>query len=458
MGGRLNDLLIRDVEIDGRRCDVRIADGSIAEIGPGLDRGGAELDGRGGALIPGLVDHHIHLLATAAARASVSLEDVVGPAELAGRLRVPGDGWLRATGFHEHRGGALDRKTLDRIAPGRPVRVQHQTGSVWFLNSVALGRLDLADAPPGVDPVTGRIERADDWLRRQVGQIVPDIAPIARELATAGVTGITDASVTNDEASAALFADAQASGALPQKVMMMSGAPITRHQDDMLRIGPVKILLDDHNLPPLDAIVARIAEARRQRRRVAVHCVTAGELALTLAAFEEAGSLPGDRIEHGGVIPEASIAVVAALGLTVVTQSAFPCKRGDRYLAEVERHEQGDLYRCASLIAAGIAVAGSSDGPYATIDPWAAMRAAVSRRTVSGRPIGVEEAIAPARALGLYLGSFADPGGARRPIAVGAPADLCLLHGPIDAALTALSRDCVAATIVAGRLVHHAEI
>lgn len=460
MGGRLSDLLISDVEVDGQRCDVRIVGGVVAEIGAGLDRGGEALEGRGGALIPGLIDHHVHLLATAAARASISLDDVADPDALAGRLRTPGRGWLRATGFHEHRGGVLDRETLDRIAPDRPLRVQHQTGSVWFLNSAALARLDFVNAPPGVDPQTGRIERADGWLRGQIGQVPPDITPVARELAAAGITGLTDASVTNDEASAALFAEAQASGALPQRILMMSGGPLMFPEGNgaptMLRAGPVKILLDDHNLPPLGDVVARIGEARRQHRRVAVHCVTAGELALTLAAFEEAGPWPGDRIEHGGVVPEASIAVIAALGLAVVTQSAFPYARGDRYLAEVDRYEQADLYRCASLIAAGIPVAGSSDGPYATIDPWAAMRAAVDRRTASGLSIGPDEAIAPRRALDLYLGGFQEPGGAPRRIEAGAPADFCLLHMPIDAALATLSRDCVAATIVAGRLVHDA--
>lgn len=53
-------MLIRGVEVAGRRgpVDVRIAEGVIVEIGPGL--GGPDgVDGRGGALLPGLHDHHI---------------------------------------------------------------------------------------------------------------------------------------------------------------------------------------------------------------------------------------------------------------------------------------------------------------------------------------------------------------------------------------------------------------
>src|ERR1700712_4012674 len=137
MGGRLSDLLICDVEVGGRRTDVRIANGLVAELGPRLKRTGDELDGGGGALIPGLIDHHIHLLAAAAARTSVSLADVSGPRELAERLGAPGIGWLRATGFHEHRAGPLDRETLDRIALDRPGRGPHPTGAGWVLTRAA---------------------------------------------------------------------------------------------------------------------------------------------------------------------------------------------------------------------------------------------------------------------------------------------------------------------------------
>lgn len=452
MDGLLSDLLIRDVELDGSLTDVRVADGKIAEIGSGLSQGGPVLEGRGGALIPGLIDHHIHLLATAAARESVSLADIVDPLDLATRLRVPGSGWLRATGYHEHLCGPLDRDALDRIAPDRPVRVQHQTGSVWFLNSAAFALLDLAGAPPGVDATRGRIERADDWLRRQIGQTTPDLAPVGRALAALGVTGLCDATVTNDEGTIAAFAAAQARGDLPQRVMVMSGGPLSQ-LEGRLAIGPVKIVLDDHNLPPLEHITEIIGRARDMRRVVAVHCVTAGELALTLAAFETTGARPGDRIEHGGVIPFDAIPAIAALGLTVVTQSAFPWQRGDRYLALVDAHEQTDLYRCATLRRAGIRVAGSSDAPYATFDPWAAMRAAVARRTASGAPIGLDEAIASRDALDLYLGDFGDPGGQRRRIEIGAVADLCLLNRRLVEALATLASDLVAVTIVAGRIV-----
>src|ERR1700741_1576727 len=72
--------------------DVRLAGGRIAECAPGLRPAPGELDidAGGGTLLPGLHDHHVHLRALAAARASIA----AGPpqtrtiADLAARLRA----------------------------------------------------------------------------------------------------------------------------------------------------------------------------------------------------------------------------------------------------------------------------------------------------------------------------------------------------------------------------------
>lgn len=456
-------LILRNVELDGRAgLDLRLDGGRIVEIGERLSGRGEELDGRGGALIPGLVDHHIHLLATAAQARSIRLDEVRDAGEFAAALGQalaarPAGAWLRATGYHERMAGDLDRDVLDRWAPNHRLRVQHQTGSLWVLNSLALG--DLAEgAPPEVERdaagrLTGRIWRGDAWLRGQLGAEPPELAPLGRALASYGITGLTDTSATTDAQAAALLAAARRGGALPQRLTLMSAGPLAAPPDGAFEVGPVKVLLDDARLPDLDDFVARIDGARRQARGVAVHCVTAGELALTLAAFELAGAQPGDRVEHGGVIPAEAIPTLKRLGVTVVTQSAFVFERGDRYLADVDPAEQADLYRCASLLAAGVPVAGSSDAPYASSDPWLGMRAAISRRTRSGQPIGLAERLEPHRALGLYLGTRCAPGGPVRSVAVGGAADLCLLRTPLAAALAEPDAEQVRATVIAGDVV-----
>ena len=215
----------------------------------------------------------------------------------------------------------------------------------------------------------------------------------------------------------------------------------------------MKFLLDDDRLPPIDELVARIADARRQGRRVAAHCVTAGELAIMLAAFEAAGSIPGDRIEHGGVIPAAAIPELRRLRLTVVTQSGFIHDRGDRYRALVDPAEQDDLYRCASLVAAGVPVAGSSDAPYGRLDCWASIHTAIARTTASGHPLAANERIPARAALGLYLTAPDAPGGPERRVMPGGIADLCLLREPLAAVLSDPHAGQVAATIRGGRIV-----
>lgn len=453
-------LLIRNVEVAGRAgLDVRIEAGRVAVVGADLARGGREIDGRGGALIPGLADHHIHLLALAARADSVDLTNARRADELAVRIatacasRPPG-AWVRAFGWHEALAGDLTLADLDRLAPRHPLRVQHQTGALWLLNSLALAALGEGDDPSGLDRPTGRLWRGDDWLRSRLPSTPPPLDPIGAQLAAYGVTALTDASVTTDPVAATILAEAHRSGDLPQRLLLMSGGPLSAPADGAFAVGPVKILLDDHALPDLDAFLAGIRAARAQGRPVAVHCVTAAELALTLAAFEAAGARPGDRVEHGGVIPQDAIGQLRALGLVVVTQPAFVRERGDRYLSDVAPADIGDLYRCASLLAAGVPVAASSDAPYATPDPWVGIAAAVDRRTTAGATVGAGEAVSAAGALGLYLDDPAAPGRRPRRIAPGSAADLCLLDAPLAGVLSGPSSDRVRATLIAGVLVH----
>lgn len=453
-------LTIRNVEIAGRSgLDVHMDKGRIVAIGPGLPRTGDDLDGRGGALIPGLCDHHIHLFGLAARADSVTLEGVASADAFATHImraaaaRPPG-AWIRVFGYHEAMAGDLTREALDRLAPRHRLRVQHQTGALWILNSAALAAVGQGGDPPGLERDAGRIWRGDAWLRGRIAAEPPPLAPIGAQLAAYGITALTDASVTTDAETASRLADAHRAGDLPQRLTLMSGGALEAPADDAFTVGPLKVLLDDHSLPDLDDFVGRIGKARAWGRAVAVHCVTAAELALTLAAFETAGARPGDRVEHGGVIPPGAIPQLKALNLTVVTQPAFIHERGDRYAAEVDAADQPDLYRCASLLAAGVPVAASSDAPYASPDPWAGIAAAVARRSVGGRVPGPGEALDPTRALGLYLDDPAGPGVAPRRVEVGAAADVCLLSAPLAQVLADLAQPCIRATLIGGRPVY----
>lgn len=410
-------MLIKNVEVEGHGpVDVRIAGGRIAEIGRGLV-GRGQLDGRGGALLPGLHDHHVHLAALAAEAGSVR----VGPADVRGRTECaavlrsgpPGE-WVRAVGYHESVAGELDRWVLDALAPDRPVRVQHRTGALWVWNSAAL-------AAAGLDG-DGRFWREDERLRGFVPPVRLDLEGVGRRAAALGVTGFTNA-------------DPHPVGGLTQLLSVLPQRLLVMGVD-----APVKLMLDDPTLPTPAELARTIREIRP--RPVAVHCVTRVQLLVTLLALDEVGPVAGDRIEHGSVIPAETIPWLRRLGVTVVTQPHFPVERGAAYATDVDADDRAHLYRCRTLAEAGIPVAAGTDAPYGTADPWAVMRAAANRDD--------GEHVDPVTALRLFTGEPQHPARSRR-LEVGAVADLCLLHVPLREALDVLSAEVVRAAFVAGR-------
>lgn len=457
-------MLIRNAEVWGTGlADVRIAQGRIAEIAPVSpgQPGKDDIDARGGALLPGLHDHHIHLAGLAARSASLwcGPPDVTDADGLASRLDAqPGTGWLRGIGYHESVMGLPDAAALDRLVPDRPLRLQHRSGRMWLLNSPALAALlARATPPPGLERdargFTGRLFDEDQWLRGALASSPPDFAAVSAELARHGVTGITDMSPRNDAAIAAHFAAQQNHGKLQQNCWLAGELSLAAAPCGPWRLGPVKLHLHEAALPAFDDAAAMIAAAHGQGRPVAVHCVSEVELVFTLALLDEAGTMAGDRIEHASVASPELAGRIAALGLAVCVQPHFVAERGDQYLRDVEPRHQGDLYRLASLAERGIALAGGSDAPFASADPWAAMAAAVSRRTSAGQSIGEEEALSPEQAAELYFKCPRDLTHLRR-ITIGEPADLCLLSCSWAEARTRLSSSLVRATFIAGRLVH----
>lgn len=457
-------MLIRDAEIDGEGlADLRIDGHLVTAIGTLEPRAGEPvIKAHGGALLPGLHDHHIHLAALAVRDASVpcgppEITDIEG---LSAALSQPGKGWLRGINFCESIvGGTLpDARMLDRMVPDRPVRLQHRTGRMWFLNSAALAELlDRAAPPPGLERehgrFTGRLFDEDRWLQDTLGSTPPGFAAISARLAAFGVTGLTDMSPGNDPGMARHFGQEVAAGKLKQNTVLAGALSLAGAAQEGWRLGPAKLHLHESALPDFDETCRWISQAHAQGRAVAVHCVTEVELVFTLALLEASGSLDGDRVEHASIVSPDLAASMADLGLHACVQPQFVHERGDRYLAQVEPRHHPDLYRLRSLRDAGIVLAGGSDGPYGSVDPWAAMKAAVCRLTRSGTPFTPDEALTAEQALALYLADPLDLSRRRR-IAVGEPADLCLLARPWHEARERLDSQDVRITVASGRVIH----
>lgn len=430
-------LIQRAALLDGRIVDLRVG-AQITEMASALSAHPDEqvLDAAGGAVIPGLHDHHVHVHSAAAEADSVR----VGTAEVSDRddlARIlaeaePGeDGWIRAVGYHEAMAGPLDRDRLDTLTPPVPVRIQHRSGILWTLNSKGLAAVGLADHPDG------RLRSADRTWSDALQRRDTAIDELSNRLSAYGVTGITDATPDLDIGDIVKLDEVHRHGGMRQRLH---------------HLAPGKRILHDDNLN-LDELTDWVVRRHRDDAPVAVHCVTAVQLVVTIAALRAAGSHPDDRIEHAAVVPDDCLGDLADLGVTVVTQPNFVAERGDQYLSDVPADEHRQLWRVASLLDAGVRVALSTDMPFGDGDPWAAMRAAVRRRTPSGAVLGEDERIGARIALELFLGTATAPT-TPRSVAPGQPGDLCVLEVPPAVLLEDLDGSAVVATMIDGEITY----
>lgn len=451
--------------------DVRCREGRITDIRPQLrpDPGEVVIDARGGALLPGLHDHHLHLLALAAAGESVNcgppmVKDAATLAMVLGAAK--GSVWVRGVGYHESVAGMLDCQQLDELIADRPVRIQHRSGKMWFLNSMAVKWLKL-DQHRSLDGVecdasglpTGRLFRLDSWLSEQLAEgsgdrMLPDIISASTMLAGFGVTGITDATPQNSSATQELFVRLIEDRQLLQRVRMLGDSTLAKFNHPLTERGAVKIMLDDYALPEFEQLKQRVVLAHQQQRCVAIHCVTRIELLFALSVLNAAGTRPGDRIEHASVAPDDTLSLIRAAGVTVVTQPNFIAERGDQYIDDIDASEHHHLYRGKSFLESGIPLAGGTDAPFGDPDPWHAMRAAVSRATSSGQSLGEGEHLSPEQALKLFTSASESPGRVVRTVSVDSVADLCILDRPWHKARLRLRQEDVVSTIRAGEIIY----
>lgn len=491
------DLVLHEGQILGHpeSDSVAVTAGAIVACGPFADLKALvgprthliRLAGR--PVAPGLVDSHLHFLEAAAAATGVSLwrcrtiPDLIAGLRIAAGKTPPGN-WLRAFGcdealMRERRGPTLAE--LDQAVPRNPLRLRHSTLHASWLNSRALKqfRLDGADVKlaPG-----GFIERDADerptglvaGMEESIGAGLPLVTAaelasrartLSRELAAAGVTAFTDATVRNGPEEVKLFAQLAASGAIAQRIGMMVGA---RHLETAeqsaaaaaqagMRLAGIKFMPGASH--GAGGIARRVATALARGFDCAFHATEAEELEWALGTIEQARTSFGEsgaavcRIEHGGLIPADYVERIAASSAWVVTNPGFIYYRGAKYADEPGLWPS--LYRGRSLAAAGINLAGGTDAPVTPPRPLAATAAAVARASLEGHQIAAEEALSPSDALALFTIEGARLARlAAGAIEVGNLADLIVLpKSPLELGAAELVNLPVDITIIGGRVV-----
>jgi predicted amidohydrolase YtcJ len=457
--------VISNAEVDGRLVSVVIEDEIIAAIDvhpPAGETG--DIDANGAALIPGLHDHHVHLLAMAARDEGLDLDSLdderAFDLALSHAADSAGDGWVRASGYDEHRHGQIDCRRLDALVGATKVRVQHRSGLAWVLSSAGLEAVLGDDIPSRVEldasgKPTGRLLRLDAWLAERVGVSAPSLQKIGAQLSSFGITGVTDATYNLGAGRAELLRQAVQSGALPQSLTLLGVTDDERSSvEGWASVGPAKILVDEVVGLDVDLLAKQIEGHHSVGRAVAIHAVSRAETVTVVTALALAGMMHGDRIEHGSVLPVDLDPLLEAGEVTVIVQPALVHERGDHYLEVVDGEDLPSLHRAATLLDAGVRVAAGSDAPVTSADPWRAIAAASTRTTRTGQRLGVAERVEAATALGWYLTDPLDPSGPLRRVKVGARADLCLLDAPLAEVLADPNASHVRNTWVRGRLVH----
>lgn len=412
-------------------------DGRVAAVGMLVDlareAGRAErIDLRGGLMVPGWSDAHVHFMWWSIQSRQVDLRDVATLDEALKRIAhyargLPQGGWILGGRFDKNLWGRWPTAAeLDAVTQGRPAALRSRDGHSRWVNSEVLARAGITAST--VSPDGGEIERDErgaptgvlkenaNWL---VDAAIPP--PTADECLEAvrsgqlaawraGLVAIEDLEQAN---ALDAFQRLHAEGALGLRVDM--GIPRadlsaaiergwrTGDGDEWLRTGHCKIFTDGAlgsqtaaleepyegsdgrgllTIEPEECSrdVARAAEAGIA---VAIHAIGDRAVRVALDAIEPTRRThPAlrQRVEHVQLVRREDLARFGRLGVIASMQPIHATS--DRDL--VDRHwgpeRAARAYPSRTLADHGAVLAFGSDAPVEPIDPLLGIHAAVARR------------------------------------------------------------------------------
>lgn len=468
--------------------DVHLAEGLVVDIAPAraLPRRGLVIDGGGGWLIPGLWDHHVHVVQWALAAQRVPLGAATSAAHAALLMRgapVLPDGRRVGTGFRD----ALwpDAPTLELLddATGQvpTYLINADVHSVW-LNSAALRREGFPIDGAGILRETPAFE-----ISRRLNAVAPEVADplvekMAQDAASRGVVGLVDLDMAwNEEAWARRISGGFDAlriefGIYPEYLDravadgLRTGDVARGAASDLARVGSLKVITDgslgtrtaacshsypgdprNHGLLTVDpaTLVDLMIRATGAGISSAIHAIGDVANSHALDAFASTGAW--GTIEHAQLVSHADIPRFGRLGVGASVQPEHAID--DRDMTDtIWSGQTAQPYPLRSLADTGANLLFGSDAPVSPLDPWAAMAAAVFRTRDGREPWQAYQSIDAATALGAST-----HGGSAAPARIepGAPADLALCaHDPLRATAGELRGMAVAATFLGGRLTH----
>jgi predicted amidohydrolase YtcJ len=165
------------------------------------------------------------------------------------------------------------------------------------------------------------------------------------------------------------------------------------------------------------------------------------------------------RVHHAYLPTERVLDTMARHQFPAVVSNPFLWSLGESYLTSIGRERAARMMPMRTYLNRGVPLAGSSDSPVATHNPWIGMASAITRTTVvQGTELGPDERLTPDEALRMYTagGAFVlHREASLGTLEPGKLADLIVLdRDPRDLAPDALMTVEARATMVGGQWVH----
>ena len=449
---------------------VAIASGNIVALGSTADIRKLATDKtrvvdlKGGHVVPGFIDNHVHFINGGLALDQVDLRDAATPAEFSRRIaqaaaKLPKGRWIKDGNWdHELWNGQLPtRDWIDKDTPETPVFVSRLDGHMALANSVVLKLAGIDAKTP--DPAGGTIVRdksgrptgvLKDTAMSLVTKVMPPTSDDELEqalnramehAASLGVTQVHDMGGLEDFRVLELYRRTRQQDKL--RLRIYSFVPLADEQqavtfkqrngagDAWLRWGGVKGFVDgslgsttawfhrpyddEPNTSGLtmvdpEQLRTQIVAADKAGLHVAVHAIgdRANDWLLgAYAKIEQAGPKKDwrFRIEHAQHLTPAAIKQFGPLGVVASMQPYHAIDDGRWAEKRIGAERLKGTYAFRSLIDAGAHLTFGSDWPVAPLDPLTGIYAAVTRRTLDGaNPNGwqPQEKITVAEALRSY--------------------------------------------------------
>ncbi|QJW99949.1 amidohydrolase [Frigoriglobus tundricola] len=422
--------------------------GTDAEVKTLVGRDTKLIDLKGGRLVPGFYDSHVHFLSGGRSLSSVDLKDAKDEAEFGKRLgafdqNTSRDRWI-VGGLWDHDrtfGGALPTAaTVDKFVKDRPVFIRRYDGHMGLANSAALKLAGVtADTP---DPPGGVIYRLADGktpsgvlkdnaialVDRHIPEptdeeILEGVLAALKAAAALGVTSVQDLDGNGPETRRKLFRTYQRlarDGKLTCRIDLRW--PIALYKDlsntgaaadfgsDFVRIGGVKGFMDGSlgsstakmfdpytsdakntgvYVTPTKLMQSYVRGADADGLNVCVHAIGDQANAVLLDIFAEVAKQNGARdrrfrIEHAQHVRPEDYKRFAELGVIASMQPYHVIDDGRWAEGRIGAKRCASSYAYRSLLDAGAKLAFGSDWPVAPLDPLPGIDAAVNRRPLDG--------------------------------------------------------------------------